>query len=119
MTAPKHSPLVEVATDAVIAEMKRQNLASDKDVARTVYRLLVGVEGIAEARLIAKAAIAACHAEEIQEALRNLVALNDNGDVHELGGGCECCGSWSESTPQFTNAIEQARVLLAKLDGKP
>jgi hypothetical protein len=55
----QQAPSQEVVAEALITELKRQNLAQDKDVGRTKYRVLVGVDGIVDPIALAKAAIAA------------------------------------------------------------
>lgn len=58
-SAPAGDDVVDAAAEAMITELKRQNLAETKDVGRTKYRILVGVGGIADVKLLAKAALAA------------------------------------------------------------
>lgn len=58
--------LLERLEVAIADECKRQNLAGDKDIAKTKSHLLVGVDGIASATLLAKTAITAI-CDEIDE----------------------------------------------------
>ena len=58
----------------------------------------------------AQAAIAACHAEELAEAIRALVAAKDEKDKH---------GETERYRVMKEGGWKQARAVLTRLDGRP
>ena len=111
---PNRAEVVERATEAVIAELKRQNLAEDKDVARTKYMVLVGVnEGITCPRRLAEAALSA------------MPTRDDGGLVEALAEALRECPRIHSSDPEVDqavvrlSAVENGRKLLARHRSQP
>jgi thiamine pyrophosphate-dependent acetolactate synthase large subunit-like protein len=104
VTTALKQPLVEVVAEAIRhapTERLVTVLRMDGDVV-TQERVEFTVTDESRAR----AALDACHAEELAEALRNLLE-----DTQHRNHGC---GDTPENCP-----VLAARALLAKLDGKP
>lgn len=47
-----------------------------------------------------------------KEILADIVKLYDDGDVAEIGGGCDCCGTWAETSDKFKALIVEAKEVL-------
>lgn len=58
LRSPKRVPVsLEKCGDALAIEMKAQNLCADKDIGKTKYKTLVGVDGITCTRRLSKAVL--------------------------------------------------------------
>lgn len=112
MTAPKHIPLVEVVAMALAVENHHQHgLESLPPEDSGLY----AAENWREYTSQAKAAITACHAEEMREALKTVLA--------ELWW-CASQGGfdWKDTERRKVSSVgrvyDRAQALLAKLDGQ-